>query len=202
MTRLNRFQQSHEHSVSSALVVLDQRSPRGGVHHNRTPPPRVDVRQARTHLDPARGSSSACAPSLFSSSSTGNRGRDLRRRSVTMVISASGPLTPGRSAPPPHVDRFTCVTGSSLRIFLWKRASDTRIVSSVGKKTRVELWLGHRVTLLGTTPFTACRRCLSVCNWERYWWQTRIGRRKKVRRRWRSAGCRQRCASRAKSRAA
>ena len=37
-------------------------------------------------LDPARGSSTTCAPSISSSSSTGNRGLDLRRRSVTTLV--------------------------------------------------------------------------------------------------------------------
>ena len=81
------------------------------------------ARPVRT-LDPARGSSSACAPSLSSSSSTGNRGRDLRRRGVTMGISASvgRGLSSDGAWEPPDDDRFTCVvgtfTGSGLRIFL------------------------------------------------------------------------------------
>ena len=35
--------------MPSALVVLDQRMPRGGGHYDSTPPLRVDVRHARTH---------------------------------------------------------------------------------------------------------------------------------------------------------
>ena len=42
---------SHEHAMSTALIVLDQRSPRGAAH-DRAPPSRrasVDVRQTRAH---------------------------------------------------------------------------------------------------------------------------------------------------------
>jgi hypothetical protein len=42
--------------------------------------------------DPARGTTSACTPSLSPSSSTGNRRRDLRQRSVTMGIHRLGAL--------------------------------------------------------------------------------------------------------------
>ena len=59
-------------------------------------------------LDHARGSSSACAPSLSSSSSTGNRGRDLRLCSVTALgISSSC------EKPPDDVCFTTCVVGSA-----------------------------------------------------------------------------------------
>ena len=37
------------------VVILDQRSPRGGAHHNRTLPPRVDVRHARAHPRSSEG---------------------------------------------------------------------------------------------------------------------------------------------------
>ena len=64
-------------------------------------------------LDPARG------PLLRRRSRhhAGNRGRDLCRRSVTMGTSASGATAAAAWRTPPDDDRFTCVTGSGLRIF-------------------------------------------------------------------------------------
>ena len=88
-------------------------------------------------LDPARGSSSACAPSLSSSSSKGNRGHDLRRRSVTVGIMPAGASSSG----PPNDARFTVVVGSGFRIFLlrpgmrqikkiyWAAAADRYVLS-------------------------------------------------------------------------
>jgi hypothetical protein len=86
-------------------------------------------------LDPARGSSSACAPSLSPSSSTGNHGRNLRRRSVTMGILSS--------CEPPNDARFTCVgTGSGLPIFLCEGGC-IRYEDGAGHgHARVELRLG------------------------------------------------------------
>lgn len=82
-------------------------------------------------LDPARGSSYACAPSLSLSSSTGNRARDLGRRSETVGMALS--------CEAPDDARFFCVstavTGSGPHIF-----------------ARVELRLGV-ADALAYTPF-------------------------------------------------
>jgi hypothetical protein len=133
------------------------------------------VRPVRT-LDPARGSSSACAPSLSSSSSIGNRsGRDLRRRSVTMGISSS--------CEPPDDARFICVgTGSGLRIFLYERVRYEDWSRCIGLGyARVELRLGV-VDALPHTPFPARYRRLGICRaWQRYWWRTREARCREVR---------------------
>ena len=92
--------------MSMVIVVLDQRSPRGAAH-DRAPPTRrasVDVHQTRAHARSREGFL-VRAPSLSSSSSTGNRSCDLRpsRRSVTNIgISLS-------CEKPPDAVRFTCV---------------------------------------------------------------------------------------------
>jgi hypothetical protein len=111
-------------------------------------------------LDPVRGSSSACAPSLSSSSSTGNRsGRDLRRRSVTMGISSSCE----------HSDHtcFICMgTGSGLCIFLCECVRYSRRIG-LGY-AHVEFRLGV-VDALPHRPFLARHRCLGICrDWEKY----------------------------------
>jgi hypothetical protein len=74
---------------------------------------------ART-LVPASGSSSAWAPSLSSSSSTGGRGRDLRRRSVTVVVSSREVrgFSPDDGREPEGVRFNKGGARSGLRIFL------------------------------------------------------------------------------------
>ena len=65
-------------------------------------------------LDPARGP----LVRRRSCHHAGNRGRHLCRRSVTMGTFASAITATAAWGKPPDNDRFTCVTGSGLRIFL------------------------------------------------------------------------------------
>jgi hypothetical protein len=141
------------------------------------------ARLART-LDPARGSSSACAPSLSSSSSIGNRGRDLRRRSVTMGIRVlSVPLSSGGPPTTPVSPRH----GIGFAHLSVRQIGQIRGLGAWD--TRVELWFGI-VDALAYTPFTACRQRLGVRDWEGYRWRTRVARCREVRWCWCSAGCR------------
>ena len=95
-------------------VILSILNPGG--HRNRTLPPRVTFAGPVRTLDLARGSSSA-SPSLSSLSSTGSRGRDLRRRFMNMGTSASAAVAAAWRKLP-NDDRFTRITGSGLHIFL------------------------------------------------------------------------------------
>ena len=68
------------------LAALDQRPQRDC--HYRAPPSRVDARQNRPHPRPSEEILVCLAPTLSSSPPTGNHGRDLRHRSVTVGMSA------------------------------------------------------------------------------------------------------------------
>jgi hypothetical protein len=83
------------------------------------------AKPART-LDPGSGSSSAWAPSLSSSSSTGNRGRDLRRRSVIVGVSSNDErgLSTGGSCDDSCF--IGAGKGSGFRIFLQVRKNKIR----------------------------------------------------------------------------
>jgi hypothetical protein len=101
--------------VSSALVVFDQRPPRGADPTALLPRMSTFTRPIVRALDPVRGPSSTCAPSLSSLSSTGNRGRDVRRRSVTMAISSPVSLLSTRVSPergPDPICASFCVNAS------------------------------------------------------------------------------------------